>query len=249
MGNPGKGRPGRPKKEVALVRVAEAIAPLAEKMLDPAEIHPQARQVGGEHTLVVKSGKAEQVVWLKMCAWPNEHIARKVGLHHDAVNRYVNSPHFATLYEQKKGEFLGRVLEEMQGRLLEVGLEALQTRVELMRKAKSLWLRDKIAKDMLELAIEIGKARGPSGEVAEKLVAVIERIKKRKMADGSTEIEKIRVTGGAGEAAEALAAEVGESLGAPRVPDEGGSGEPAGPDGGSSEARGEDGSPEGAPGS
>lgn len=236
------GKVGRPRKEQALTRLADVVAPIAERALEPARILPHTQsnpgsRVGGDHGVVVTSGKAEQVVWLKLCAWPNRQIGDRLGLHPDSIDRYVKSPHFFALYEARKAELLGRVLEEMQGRLLEVGLEALQIRVDMMRSAKSAWLRDKIAKELVELALEIGKARGPSGEVADKLVAVIERIKKRRLADGTTEIQKIRVTGGAGEAAEALAAEVGKAVGVPAAADEGGSGDPAGADNGSDQAQ------------
>lgn len=198
---------GRPRKGEALEKVAEVAAgALAPAVQTPDE---QARHV---QSRVVLSGKAEQVIWLKMCAWPAPRIAQATGLSTDSVQRYLHSPHFLALFESRKQEFLGRVFEAMQERLLEVGLEGLATRLEIMRNEKAnKWLRDKIAKDLVDLAMEVGKARGPVGEVGEKLLMAVERIRKRKLASGDTLIEKVTVSGTPGQAGAELVAQMDAS--------------------------------------
>jgi len=179
---------------------------------------------------VVKEGLQSSVLWLKFCGVSNRMVAQKLALSKDAVNRFVKSDYFIQLYDSNRSEMLGRVDEASRERLQEVTLEALEVKIDLMRNTHSPALRNKIASELLDLGLDAAKA--VHGGASAAIVAVYERAKRRKNADGSVTTEKVRVTGPPD-----------------RGFDAGGNGSPPWVDGGPSETSGENGSPEAPSGS
>lgn len=194
----GKGRPR--KDEAPLARVAEVVGAVVEGSM-PTAPRPETgdgTRADGHDSTIVRSGQADRVVWLKLCAYPHTKIAEVTGFSRHVIDRYVTTSHYAKVYEARKAEMLGKVGEAIQHRLQEVGMEALATRVELMRTCKNKWLRDKIASDLVKMAIEASKAKG--GEVVGELLATVERIKRRRQKDGTVVEERARFSGPASQA-------------------------------------------------
>ena len=196
-------------------RLAERVVAQMERETTTAVSHipPMAleKRVPDAHmSNVEKTGQVDKLLWLRFCGTTIAKCAALTGLSRDSILRYMKTEAWHRRYEEKKAEFLSRVNEAVTGRLQEVALEALETRLRLMRTAKDKFLRDRIAKDLLQMGLEAAKgARG--GGVGEHLMAAVERIRRRKTESGEIIEERVRFTGRAGEAA---AKEFAEAAGA-----------------------------------
>lgn len=183
---------------------AEVVATVTE--IVPARPGPPPH--AGKH-LIESRGQVDTILWLKAQKWSNRAIAKHLGCSARSVDRFVARPDFEAMLAAREMEQQARVQDALDQRVLNVAVEAMETRVLLMRDRKTPpALRDKIAAEIVEWAKTL-RDEGASGN-AGLLTAMAEMVQKVRGNDGVVTEKRLRVSGSPAQVA-AAAADAGMS--------------------------------------
>lgn len=147
----------------------------------------------GAQSLIVQSGLHQAVCWMAYAGLSGRQIAGRLGIGKDAVNRYLRSSHFVTLYDQMRSGMLAKTAEAATERLIEVTLEFIETKIDLARTTRDKGLQNKILTEVIQLGLEAARQGGAAGK--SRLRAIWEKKQTTKDASGAETTVRLRVTG------------------------------------------------------
>lgn len=134
------------------------------------------------------------VIQYRCLGLSSRRVAKRLGIHHSTVSRFVKTPGYLAEFERRRGEITARIEENTRSMLQEIVIEAIQGKISDMRKSKNAFLRNKIRNELIALWREVSPTAG-KGTTADRLRGVYERAISRKLENGTTVTEKYRLSG------------------------------------------------------
>lgn len=119
-------------------------------------------------------------------------IADHMAIDRRLIKRVMLDPRYAQAYDLFKREIVGKIADALTQRVSETMIDALELKITLMKKAKSEWLKNQIANEILEMGKEITHGKG-SG-LSDQLTAIWQRAIKKSLPDGTTVTETQTLT-------------------------------------------------------
>lgn len=121
-----------------------------------------------------------------------QQIAARMAIDQRMIRRVMVDPRYAQGYDIFKRDLMGKISDAMTMRVQETMIDALELKIRLMRKAKSEWLRNQIANEILAMGQEIVAGTGKG--LSDQTTAIWQRMMKRVMPDGTKVTETQTLT-------------------------------------------------------
>lgn len=135
----------------------------------PAQIAVDTGLPDNRFSEVVKSGREDLVIWLAYARLPQRAIAERIGVSHDAVQRYLKSARYRALREEKLASMRERIDEELRGRLQDIVLGNIEALLEI-RDGKQPRARIAAIRELNEMYEKyVGKGKGAPSNILERL--------------------------------------------------------------------------------
>lgn len=136
---------------------------------------------------------AHNVVWLAFCGFRDFEISRKTGIPTRTIKEFLDSHEFERYYARQRDVMLAKIDDTMRERLQEVVLEAIETKIWLLRNANREALRNQIASELIVLGREILSVG--RGNVSDLLRAVHEQAVKEGKNGSRTTTQRVTLEG------------------------------------------------------
>ena len=219
----GKTMPNEPRLErldvgAALAKADEAAGKEEQKKLAKKYFHPFVQEADmklamlpeatglkrGEASAVVramlrgKGGMERNALMDILCLYQfaglsHREIAKRTEMTPRLIRELVLDPRFAMVYGEFRKDRIGRIGDAIGERVSEVMQEALEVKIDMLRRSKSEWLKNTIANELIQMGKEFTHGKG--SVLSDELKGIWQRAIRKNLPDGSTVTETRTITG------------------------------------------------------
>ena len=132
----------------------------------------------------------------KFAGLSHREIAKRTEMTPRLIRTLVLDPRFAMVYGEFRKDRIGKIGDSIGERVSEVMQEALEVKIDMLRRSKSEWLKNTIANELIQMGKEFTHGKG--SVLSDELKGIWQRAIKRSLPDGTTVTETQTVTGSLG---------------------------------------------------
>jgi len=126
----------------------------------------------------------------------HREIAKRTEMTPRLIRELVLDPRFAMVYGEFRKERIGKIGDSIGERVAEVMQEALEIKIEMLRRSQSEWLKNTIANELIAMGKEFTHGKG--SVLSDELKGIWQRAIRKSLPDGTTITETRTVTGNLG---------------------------------------------------
>lgn len=126
----------------------------------------------------------------------HREIAKRTEMTPRLIRTLVLDPRFAMVYGEFRKDRIGKIGDSIGERVSEVMQEALEVKIDMLRRSKSEWLKNTIANELIQMGKEFTHGKG--SVLSDELKGIWQRAIRKHLPDGTTVTETQTVTGSLG---------------------------------------------------